>query len=90
MTRKQWLAASFTVIASIALFVGCQHKRGCVGGSCAAPSYGSSTYATGSAPAAANYGSVNSYSDNASTYSPPVSGGSGTRSAPIMQGSGTR
>lgn len=90
MTSKQLLAASLVVIGASVMFVGCQHKRGCVGGSCAAPPYGAPTYGTNSAPASANYGSVNTYSDSAQAHSAPMSGGSGTRSAPIMQGSGSR
>ncbi|QDV23400.1 hypothetical protein Q31a_16980 [Aureliella helgolandensis] len=88
MTNKQVLAASLLVIGTSVMFVGCQHQRGCVGGSCAAPSYGTPAYGAMSAPASTSYGSPDTYSDSAQAHAAPS--GSGTRSAPIMQGSGSR
>ncbi len=95
MNNKYRIVSGVAMVLAAVLATGCQHKRGCVNGSCAAPSYGTPSYGSqnfGASPVSngAGYGSVNTYSDSGQSYSAPTSGGSGTRSAPIMQGSGSR
>ena len=88
------------MMGCVTLASGCNHNRGCVGGSCSGGSYAGSNYgATASPPV--NYPSggpssgpssgpsTGSYSEQ-ETYAPSGSGGSGTRSAPVFQGSGSR
>ena len=59
MNNKYRIVGGVAMVLAAVLATGCQHKRGCVNGSCAAPSYGTQNYGASPVANGAGYGSVN-------------------------------